>query len=435
MEECEVLCSSIAIMVNGCFRCLDSTQHLKNRFGDGYTIKVCLKSSLNSTLDQTILDYFSSNFILKEHIFSKLQNLLINQCITDYSVSQNTLDNVFVNFVRDQFDASQRTKKTSRRRQEHFNGILDDAFDDGSFVVTRSRRNNNNDNVSLERIPTTTACNYLIKMQTERVIEYIINWLNDYHKSSHTKGFVVGVSGGIDSATVSTLCARTGFPVLVIEMPIRQSSGEMQRSRAHINWLTSKFPNVTGAEVNLIEIFEAFEKTIKKSEVNEDNSNTELAFANVRSRLRMVNLYYFASIKGYLVAGTGNKVEDFGVGFFTKYGDGGVDISPIADLMKSEVRAVAAVLGVGQEIIKASPTDGLYGDTRTDEDQLGASYDELEWAMNHLDLSDTKEGEATLTDRQKEVIDIYKKRHAANLHKLVEIPRCIIPPELKAKQS
>ncbi|CAF2941696.1 unnamed protein product [Rotaria sp. Silwood2] len=164
MEECEVLCSSLAIMVNGCFRCLDSTQHLKNRFGDGYTIKVCLKSSLNSTLDQTILDCFSSNFILKErhinilqyevaekhvslkNIFSKLQNLLINQCITDYRVSQNTLDNVFVNFVRDQFDASQRTKNTSRRRQENFNGILDDTFDDGSFVVTRSRRNNNNDN-------------------------------------------------------------------------------------------------------------------------------------------------------------------------------------------------------------------------------------------------------------------------------------------------
>ena len=115
-------------------------------------------------------------------------------------------------------------------------------------------------------------------------------------------------------------------------------------------------------------------------------------------------------------------------------GDGGVDLSPIADLMKSEVRAIAAALGVGQEIIKAPPTDGLFGDTRTDEDQIGASYDELEWAMDHLDLSNTKQGQASLTDRQKQVLEIYNKRHNANLHKMVEIPRCIIPPELKAKQ-
>jgi len=158
MEECEVLCSSIAIMVNGCFRCLGSTQHLKNRFGDGYTIKIRLKSSTNSTIDQAILDCFSSNFILKERhinilqyeiaeqyvslkeIFSKLENLLIDQRINDYSVSQNTLDNVFVNFVRDQSDTLQRTNKKSKRRQEHFDDILDDTFGDGSFVVTRSTR-------------------------------------------------------------------------------------------------------------------------------------------------------------------------------------------------------------------------------------------------------------------------------------------------------
>jgi NAD+ synthase len=129
-------------------------------------------------------------------------------------------------------------------------------------------------------------------MQTEKVIEYITKWLKDYHQSSHTKGFTIGVSGGIDSAVVSTLCARTGFPVLVIEMPIRQSSGEMQRSRAHINWLTSNFPNVKGAEVNLTDVFEAFEKTVKKSEINEDNAYTEVAFGNTRSRLRMVILFY-----------------------------------------------------------------------------------------------------------------------------------------------
>jgi hypothetical protein len=189
MEECEVLCSSIAIMVNGCFRCLGSTQHLKNRFGDGYTIKIRLKSSLNSTIDQTILDSFSSNFILKERhinilqyeiaeqhvslkeIFSKLENLLIDQRITDYSVSQNTLDNVFVNFVRDQCDTIQTTKKKSRRRQEHFNDILDDTFDDGSFVVTRSTRNKNNNNVSLDERSTNIACNCTISTNPLEVLD------------------------------------------------------------------------------------------------------------------------------------------------------------------------------------------------------------------------------------------------------------------------
>jgi NAD+ synthase len=176
-------------------------------------------------------------------------------------------------------------------------------------------------------------------MQTKKVTEYIIKWLKDYQESSHSKGFCIGVSGGIDSAVVSTLCARTGAPVLAIEMPIRQSSGEMHRSRAHINWLKANFPNASSTEVNLTEIFETFEKTVNSNPANEVNPYSDIAFANVRSRLRMVrivylylindlfdfifskvNLYYFASLKGYLVAGTGNKVEDFGVGFFTKYG-------------------------------------------------------------------------------------------------------------------
>jgi len=189
MEECEVLCSSIAIMVNGCFRCLGSTQHLKNRFGDGYTIKIRLKSSTNSTIDQAILDCFSSNFILKERhinilqyeiaeqyvslkeIFSKLENLLIDQRINDYSVSQNTLDNVFVNFVRDQSDTLQRTNKKSKRRQEHFDDILDDTFGDGSFVVTRSTRNNNNNNVSLQEMPPNIACNCKINTNPLEVLD------------------------------------------------------------------------------------------------------------------------------------------------------------------------------------------------------------------------------------------------------------------------
>jgi L-rhamnose mutarotase len=188
MEECEALCSSIAIMVNGCFRCLGSTQHLKNRFGDGYTIKIRLKSSLDSIIDQTILDCFSSNFILKERhinilqyeiaeeyvslkdIFSKLENLLINERITDYSVSQNTLDNVFVNFVRDQSDTLQRINKISKRGQERFNDILDDTFDDGSFVVTRSTRNNKN-NVSLERMSTNISCNCKININPLEILD------------------------------------------------------------------------------------------------------------------------------------------------------------------------------------------------------------------------------------------------------------------------
>ncbi|CAF1093326.1 unnamed protein product [Adineta ricciae] len=270
-------------------------------------------------------------------------------------------------------------------------------------------------------------------MQAEKVADHITQWLKDYHQTSHTKGFVVGVSGGIDSAVVSTLCARTGLPVLVMEMPIRQSANEIRRSHAHINWLKSTFPNVRAGEVNLTEVFETFQATVKNNELNETNSATDIAFANMRSRLRMVNLYYFASINNYLVGGTGNKVEDFGVGFFTKYGDGGVDISPIADLLKSEVRAVAAALGVSNEIIAAPPTDGLFGDTRTDEDQIGASYDELEWAMNYIDSDRAKQDATALTEREKKVLEIYNQRHTANLHKMVEIPRCIIPKELKGQ--
>lgn len=190
MEECEVLCSSIAIMVNGCFRCFGSTQHLKNRFGDGYTIKIRLKSSSHSTLDPRILDCFSSNFILKEHhinilqyeiaeqhvslkdIFSKLENLLTNELITDYSVSQNTLDNVFVNFVRDQYDTLPATSSTSSRRREHFSDIIDDAFDDGSFIIRKSRRNNNcNNHVSLERMTTNIACNCKISTNNFEILD------------------------------------------------------------------------------------------------------------------------------------------------------------------------------------------------------------------------------------------------------------------------
>jgi NAD+ synthase len=179
-------------------------------------------------------------------------------------------------------------------------------------------------------------------------------------------------------------------------------------------------------KVNLTPVFDSLVAALPDVSNEEDRF---MSLANTRARLRMTSLYYFAALKSLLVAGTGNKVEDFGVGFYTKYGDGGVDLSPIADLMKSEVYALAAYMGVHQEIIEAAPTDGLWGDDRTDEDQIGASYDELEWAMHHLEQKADDKG---LSDRQKEVLRIYNKLHKANLHKMVAIPVCDISEDLKS---
>ena len=234
----------------------------------------------------------------------------------------------------------------------------------------------------------------------------ITNWLNDYLENAGLETFVIGVSGGIDSALTSTLAARTGKRTIVLSMPIHQGSDQLQRAHNHIEWLQSNFSNVESIEIDLTQTFEQFKSLFNR----EDN----LALANSRSRLRMVTLYQIATMNRGLVVGTGNKVEDFGVGFYTKYGDGGVDISPIADLMKSEVRELASELGVNQEIIDAPPTDGLWGDDRTDEDQIGASYEELEWAMIF-------EGEPT-TEREKEVLEIYHRFNTQNKHKMVEIP-------------
>jgi NAD+ synthetase len=164
----------------------------------------------------------------------------------------------------------------------------------------------------------------------KKIEEYIVRWLSDYVSNSGTKGFVVGVSGGVDSAVTSTLCAKTGLPTLVINMPIHQKANQFDRSNEHIEWLTNNFNNVKGIQSDLTKVFDSFSKIHPKSE------SDLLSMANLRSRIRMANLYVYASNNQYLVAGTGNKVEDFGVGFYTKYGDGGVDISPIADLMKSE---------------------------------------------------------------------------------------------------
>ena len=262
-------------------------------------------------------------------------------------------------------------------------------------------------------------------MNTEKVVEHIVNWLKDYATNAKVNGFVIGISGGIDSAVTSILCAKTGFPVLCIEMPIHQGEHQVSRGKEHILYLKNNFKNVSSKTTNLTNTFEAFKSVVPTIE-NTDTVNMSLA--NTRARLRMTTLYYFAGLYGYLVAGTGNKVEDFGVGFFTKYGDGGVDLSPIADLMKSEVYKIAAFLEVPKSIQKAAPTDGLFGDSRTDEDQIGASYNELEWAMKQAEIGKTSND---FTGREKEVFTIFSHRNKANKHKMVAIPICEIPKELK----
>lgn len=258
-------------------------------------------------------------------------------------------------------------------------------------------------------------------MQTEAIITHIVNWLSDYSKSARTNGFVVGVSGGIDSAVTSALCARTGLPTLLLDLPIRQSSGEVSRSKKHIEQIQAQFENVGSKRIQLTQAFDNFVDSLPET----TGGDRDLALANARARLRMTTLYYFAGLENKLVAGTGNKVEDFGVGFFTKYGDGGVDLSPIADLMKTEVYELGKALGVDPDILEAQPTDGLWGDARTDEDQIGASYPELEWAM-------TFDGdESHLNNREQEVLEIYRKFHRANRHKMEPIPVCEIPEKLK----
>ena len=258
-------------------------------------------------------------------------------------------------------------------------------------------------------------------MNPKSIESHIVNWLIDYSKKSGLNGFVVGVSGGIDSAVTSTLCAKTGLSTIVLNMPIHQNSNHFKRSNEHINWITNNFENVKSHEINLTDVYDSFSSALPKE--NQD----ELSMANLRSRIRMSNLYVFASNKKYLVAGTGNKVEDFGVGFYTKYGDGGVDISPIADLLKSEVFKIANYLGIVSSIQKAKPTDGLWDDDRSDEDQLGATYDELEWAMNYLEVN----SQGNLSERQKKVLEIYRGHHQTNLHKMNPIPVCEIPKSLR----
>lgn len=261
--------------------------------------------------------------------------------------------------------------------------------------------------------------------QTEAVTRHIVEWLKNYALTSGIKGFTIGISGGIDSAVTSTLCAQTGLPLLCVEMPIHQAASQVDRAQEHLAFLKANYPNVTSTVADLTSTFDLFKQQVPTTE---DEQLVALTLANTRARLRMTTLYYYAGIHRHLVVGTGNKIEDFGVGFFTKYGDGGVDISPIADLLKSQVRLLGEFLNVPNSIIQAKPTDGLFGDDRTDEDQLGATYDELEEAMLAVEQGKTIDN---FQGRAREVFAIYTRLNRINQHKINPIPVCTIPKQLK----
>lgn len=254
-------------------------------------------------------------------------------------------------------------------------------------------------------------------MEEQKIVDHIVTWLNNYCESTKHNGFIIGISGGIDSALTSKLCALTGKKVLAVSLPLRQRKNEYQRALTHISDLIEKHSNVSSHDIDLTNAFNLLEKTLPSYVIE-----NKLAMANTRSRLRMSTLYAVGQANNLLVTGTGNKVEDFGVGFFTKYGDGGVDISPIADLTKTEVKKLAKYLSVNNEILIADPTDGLWDDEdRTDEKQMGASYEELEWAMEF------NGSESELSERQIKVLGIYQNLHRKNKHKIEPIPVCVIP--------
>jgi NAD+ synthase len=244
-------------------------------------------------------------------------------------------------------------------------------------------------------------------MESLEKAQFISNWIKDYVEKmpSKAQSLVIGISGGIDSSVSSTLSAMTGIKTIVLSMPIKQKSSQHDLSLKHQEWLVKNFNNVEAHTLNLDKLFETFEGTLS-------NFDSELGMANSRARIRMITLYQAAAANKGIVIGTGNKVEDFGVGFYTKYGDGGVDISPIADCNKSEVWEIGKSINILQEIIDATPTDGLWDDGRTDEGQLGLKYEELEEAMNNVNS----------INREK-----YEKIRKRNLHKMVPIPVCKIP--------
>jgi NAD+ synthase len=257
-------------------------------------------------------------------------------------------------------------------------------------------------------------------VNAQKVKNHIVGWLDSYIESTSLDGFIIGISGGIDSASVAMLCAETGKKVILITMPIRQTNAEYDRAIEQMKFMQEKYSNVELMEISLTKTFETIETDFPTK-----TTDDHLAMANTRARLRMLTLYAIGQSNRCIVAGTGNKVEDFGVGFYTKYGDGGVDISPIADLFKTEVFELAKELGVVASIQNAKPTDGLWADGRSDEDQIGASYPDLEWAME-FDGDETK-----ISAHQREVLSIYRKLNKMNQHKMLPIPVCIVSKEIK----
>jgi NAD+ synthase len=263
-------------------------------------------------------------------------------------------------------------------------------------------------------------------------IAHIVKWLKGYAKSAKIDTFVVGISGGIDSSVVSALCARTGLKTIVVQMPIRQHKTLNNRSSMQATWLMERYQeNVTHMSMDLTSVFSAFEKKTTSFCDVENASQVELAFANSRARLRMMTLYQIAQCHGGIVVGTGNRVEDFGVGFFTKYGDGGVDISPIGDCLKTQVWDMGRELGLEQEIIDAAPTDGLWEDGRNDEDQLGMSYADLENTMRldqwEREESHLTEGLLTMSRTERAQLRQYRQIRSRNMHKMLPIPVCKQP--------
>jgi NAD+ synthase len=252
-------------------------------------------------------------------------------------------------------------------------------------------------------------------LDLNKIKDEIIFWIKDYCLKNNINCLVLGVSGGIDSALVSTLCAKTNIKTYTVLLPLHQKKEQTIRGENHIDWLINTHSNVEKIKIDLSSVFDTFKNIIPV------NLHDELAFANSKSRLRMITLYQIAQKNSGIVVGTGNKVEDFGVGFFTKYGDGGVDISPIADLYKSEVYEISKLLGIMDDILNCKPTDGLWDDDRDDESQIGATYDELEWVMDMID-NNPELGLSNFTTEEINVIKRYNELNYKNKHKMVSIP-------------
>jgi len=264
-------------------------------------------------------------------------------------------------------------------------------------------------------------------MDTTNIVKRIKLWLIGQIKETGLKGFVIGVSGGIDSAVTSTLCADTGYPTMCIRMPLNSSSNSLKRAEEHVKWLIKKYSNITDFEVDLGPSFEFYIRNLP------EEAKKELALINTKSRLRMITLYNFAGSNEYFVVGTGNKIEDYGIGYFTKFGDGACDLSPIGDLKKSQVYDIAKYFGIIESIQSAKPCDGLWNDNRSDEETIGATYEELEWAMDFCEknriesLFQYKKMENLfISKKQKKILDIYLSRHEKNQHKMKMPPICLL---------